>query len=194
LTLVFGCGTGFLSPLFGAPGSLQPDLGKVGLFTLTTLIGAWSILIMSKLTVNLKAGSQKRRLAGLATGAIVGSAAWGLSKLLLVDLPIDNPSHQAIFETLGRQPLAVNSEPTWLAFCIFFGLLFGVRRWWWHADPMRPALFRISSVILTVALGLVLPKVFLFPFDWAVTWAAVMSCVVQLSASWIPPEARTRRA
>lgn len=195
LTLLFGLGTGFLSPLFGAPGSLHPDLGKLGLFTLTTLVGVWAVLISSKLTADAKGIGRHRRIVGLISGVAVGSVAWWLSHVLLVDLGVSlNMRHSAMFEALGRQPLTLNDRPTWLAFSIFFGLLFGVRRWWWHADPLRPALFRVSSVVLTVALAAILPVVFVFPWDWGVTWAAVMSCVVQLSANWAPPESRVRRA
>lgn len=195
LTLLFGLGTGFLSPLFGAPGSLHPDLGKLGLFTITTLVGVWAVLIGSKLTASSTGIGRHKRIIGLVSGIAVGSVAWWLSHVLLVDLSVSlNMRHSALFEVLGRQPLTLNDRPTWLAFSIFFGLLFGVRRWWWHADPLRPALFRVSSVVLTVALAAILPVVFVFPWDWGVTWAAVMSCVVQLSANWAPPESRVRRA
>lgn len=193
LTLLFAAGTGFLSPLFGSPGSLQPDLGKLGLFTLTTLLGVWAILATSQLTADSRGIGRHKRFVGALAGIAVGSAAWWLSRMLMVNLTVDQRSQQSFFETLGRQPLAAHHEPTWLAFCIFFGVLFAARRWWWHADPMRPALFKISSVLLTVAVAAVLPKIFLFPFDWSVTWAAVMSCVVQLSAGWIPPESRMRK-
>lgn len=195
LTLLFGLGTGFLSPLFGAPGSLHPDLGKLGLFTITTLVGVWAVLISSKLAANSTGIGRHKRIVGLVSGIAVGSVAWWLSHVLMVDLSVSlNMRHSAMFDVLGRQPLTLNDRPTWLAFSIFFGLLFGVRRWWWHADPLRPALFRVSSVVLTVALAAILPVVFVFPWDWGVTWAAVMSCVVQLSANWAPPELRARRA
>ncbi len=192
LALVFGAGTGFLSPLFGNAGSPQPDLGKLGLFTITTLLGAWAVLIVSKLQEGRDLSNGYRRLTGLVAGAAVGSAAWWLSQALLVDLSVRNLQREAMFSALGRQPLVLEGEPTWLAFTVFFGLLFGLRRWWWHADANRPALFRVSSVVLTVGLGAFLPFVFIFPWDWAVTWAAVTSCVVQLSAVWIPTELRGR--
>lgn len=195
LTLLFGLGTGFLSPLFGTPGSLHPDLGKLGLFTMTTLVGAWAVLISSQLTSGSNGLGRHRRIVGLMTGVIVGSIAWWLSQTLLVELAVNlNMRQSSMFNVVGRQPLTVNGTPTWLAYCIFFGFLFGVRRWWWHVDPLRPALFRVSSVVLTVALAAFLPALFVFPWDWGVTWAAVMSCVVQLSANWIPPELRVRRA
>ena len=186
LTVLFAGGTGFLSPLFGDAGSLHPDLGKLGVFTFTTLLAVWSILIVTKFTTSNRISNQRRRVINLAAGVVVGSAAWWLSRLLMVDLSIGSMEYNAMVQAIGRQPLVVDREPTWLAFAIFFGLLFGARRWWWHADAHRPAMFRVSSVLGTVIVAAILPVAFAFPWDWAVTWAAVMSCVVQLSAAWTP--------
>jgi hypothetical protein len=81
-------------------------------------------------------------------------------------------------------------QPSWLGYALFFGALFGLRRWWWHADTFRPKAFRVSSLLLTIALGFLLPMVCAFPQTWAVSWAAAISCVVQLSAVWIPQRLR----
>ncbi|MES2791557.1 MAG: serine/threonine-protein kinase [Planctomycetota bacterium] len=193
LSFLFAAGTGFVSPLFGEANAQHADLGKLGLFTITTLMAVWSILIVSKLTAGHRFSKRYRRFLSLLTGVLVGSVAWWLSQALMVDLSTVRTEHDAIFTGLGRQPLIVNHEPTWLGFVVFFGLLFGLRRWWWHADALRPAMFRVSSVLVTVCLATILPLLFTFPLDWAVTWAAVISCVVQLSAAWIPEEQRTSR-
>ncbi len=193
LSMVFAAGTGFLSPLFGAAGSLHPDIGKLGLFTMTTMLAVWAILIVSKFTSG-RVSVLRRRLLNFIAGAAVGSGAWWLSRLLMVDMAAETMNHNAIFVSLGRQSLVVDREPTWLAFSLFFGLLFLIRRWWVHVDADRPALFSVWSVILTTAVAGILPIVFFFPWDWAVTWTAVISCVAQLSAVWIPPELRDRHA
>jgi len=192
LTVLFAAGTGFLSPLFGDAGSVHPDWGKRGGFTFTTLLAVWSILIVSKLTTSNRISNQRRRVINLAAGIVVGSAAWWLCRLLMVDLSIGSMEYNALLQTIGRQPLVTDREPTWLAFTIFFGLLFYARRWWWHADAHRPAMFRVTSVLGTVIVAAIVPVVFAFPWDWAVTWAAVMSCVVQLSAAWIPEDYRAQ--
>ncbi len=190
LAIVFAAGTGFLSPLFGDTGRLHPDLGKLGVFTFTTLLAVWSILIVSKFTTNNRISNRHRRVINLAAGVFVGSAAWWLSRVLMVDLLLGGVEYNAFVLALGRQPLVANHEPTWLGFVIFFGLLFSARQWWRQADANRPAMFRVSAVVGTVIVAAILPVVFAFPWDWAVTWAAVTSCVVQLSAAWIPPEIR----
>lgn len=191
LVLVFGGVTGFLSPLFGNWGNAVPDPGKLGLFVLTSLCGVWSLQIVSKLMEGRGHSTQFHRIVTAITGLVVGGIAWLLSQYLMVDLKIDS-HHQAIFRTLGRQPLVIENSPTWLSFVVYFGLLFGTRRWWWHADSCRPAAFKIRSVLLTVGIGATLPLIFSFPWDWAMTWAAVMSCVLQLSAVWTPPEQRQK--
>lgn len=191
LTLLFAVGTGFLSPLFGVPSSLHPDPAKLGLFTITTLLAVWALLIGGKLVEGRSTFSRPRRILSFGIGVGIGACAWWLSQILMVELSSEHLRQQAAFVTLGRQPLVINSSPTCLSFLVFFGLLFGLRRWWWHTDAFRPVVFRISSVVLTVALASVLPVIFAFPWDWAVTWAAVISCVAQLSAVWIPPENRS---
>lgn len=192
LTLLFAIGTGFLSPLFVLPSSLQPDLAKLGMFTITTLAAAWALIIAGKLTEGRSAHGRPKRFMNFLLGLGVGATSWWLGQILMVDLPLSAAAqHSSMFVSLGRQPLVFDQHPTLLAFMVFFGFLFGIRRWWWHVDAFRPALFRITSVIMTVAVAAVLPLVFSFPWDWAVTWAAVISCVVQLSAVWTPPENRT---
>ena len=43
-------------------------------------------------------------------------------------------------------------------FSMFFGLLFVIRRWWCHVDAERPALFSVTSVVLTTAAAARLAK------------------------------------
>jgi serine/threonine protein kinase len=190
LTLLFAVATGFLSPLFGVPSSLKPDQGKLGLFTITTLLAAWSLLVSAKLTEGSTLSGRSRRVFSMGLGLGVGACAWWLNHALMVGLSSQHLRQQAAFSTLGRQPLLIDNAPTMLSFMLFFGLLFGLRCWWCHADAFRPAVFQIGSVILTVAVASILPVIFAFPWDWAITWAAVISCVVQLSAVWTPPENR----
>ena len=81
--------------------------------------------------------------------------------------------------------------PWWLTACACaFGLLFGLRRWWWQADSYRPKRFRLMAVLLTMGLAWGLSAVFEFPHGWGIVWAGVLSSVVQLSSAWTPPASR----
>lgn len=191
LTFFFAAGTGVVSPLFGVPSSLQPDPAKLGVFTITTLIAAWAVLVTGKISEGRATQGVSKRFLNIMVGLGIGATAWWLSQILMVQLTLGQSRRDVLFHSLGRQPLVLDNHPTLIAFMVFFGLLLGLRRWWWHVDAFRPAIFRITSVVLTVAVAAVLPLIFAFPWDWAVTWAAVISCVVQLSAVWTPPENRT---
>jgi hypothetical protein len=84
------------------------------------------------------------------------------------------------------------AQPTLAGFVLFFSGLFLLRRWGWHADAFRERRFRLRSVLLTTGLGWLWALIIGFPMIWAVTWAAALSSVVQLSACWISHEDRHR--
>jgi hypothetical protein len=189
LTALFTAGVAFVAPDFfsNLDGLAKLDEAAIGLFAITAVIGAWSVAAVAKLIEGRKLENGTRRLLMLATGCAVGLAAWGIDEALMVRLsaPTD-----AAFVSIGSRPLVSGEEPTWLAYMVFFGLLFGLRRWWWHVDTFRPARMRVTSVLVTVMLAWLLSAVWAFPHTWAVLWAAVISSVAQLSSVWTPPEAR----
>jgi hypothetical protein len=182
---------------FGAHAGHVLKPGGVALFALTTILGAWAILIPSKLTEGSASESRRRRFSQLITGAIVGGAAYWLDRMLLVDLRYDlwgrSDNIYSAFPTLGVQPLTESvMQPALLGYVVFFAGLFWLRSWWRHADAFRRKRFRLSSVLLTTLLGFGLPLLFAFPHGWGVMWAVSISSVVQLSAAWVPPDERRR--
>jgi hypothetical protein len=189
LTALFTAGVAFVAPDFfsNLDGLAKLDEAAIGLFAATAVLGAWSVTAVAKLMEGRKLENGTRRLLMLATGCAVGLAAWGIDEALMVRLgaPTD-----AAFVSIGSRPLVAGEESTWLAYTVFFGLLFGLRRWWWQVDTFRPARMRVTSVLVTVMLAWLLSVVWAFPHTWAVLWAAVISSVVQLSSVWTPPESR----
>jgi serine/threonine protein kinase len=182
---------------FGSTTEHALSPGGVALFALTTILGAWAILIPSKLAEGSASDSGRRRFSQLMTGAVVGGAAYWLDRLLMVDLRYDlwgrSDNVYSAFSALGVQPLTESiMQPALLAYVVFFAGLFWLRSWWRHADAFRPKRFRLSSVLLTTLLGFGLPLLFAFPHGWGVMWAVAISSVVQLSAAWVPPEDRHR--
>jgi hypothetical protein len=142
LTAVFTACIALFAPEFfgsvrGVASGIEPAL--VGLFGGTALCGAWSLLGVNSLLEGRQIGPCMRRLISLLLGCVVGEVAWGLSELLYVHMP---DSREAAFRSINSQPLMDSAGPTWLGYLVFFGLLFGLRRWWWQTDSYRPKRFR----------------------------------------------------
>ena len=178
----------FAPEFFGARGaSSAVDPAMIGLFSITALGAAWGLLGVTKLLEGRKLDFGMRRVIQLLIGCVVGELAWGLSELLYVQIP---DTREAAFRSINSQALISDLGPTWLGYMVFFGLLFGLRRWWWQTDSYRPKRFRIMSVAMTMAVAAALMFTFEFAFGWGLVWAAVISSVVQLSAAWTPPAER----
>lgn len=189
-----------MGTLRGATGQL--DAGRIGLFGLTTLLGAWAVLIPTKFWEGTGTHASTRRLTLLLAGAAVGGAGYWLDRVLMVDVPTEAYVSNSVFAQVGSHPLVmqVSSSENWsgltagrpslLGYVVFFAGLMALRRWWRHADEFRTKRFRISSLLLTVGLAYLLSVVWAFPQVWAMIWAAAISGVVQLSAAWIPPAER----
>jgi hypothetical protein len=159
------------------------------LFSTLTLLGSWTILGTAKVLEGGDHGWSNKRALFLGAGALVGVAAWFVSTNLFVNFDPD----QAMARSVGNIVLTdYHLQPTMAGFAAFFAGLFGLRRWGWHADAFRDRRFRLRSVLLTTAIGWLWAYVIGFPILWAVTWAAALSSVVQLSASWVPFEDRQR--
>lgn len=180
---------------FSGTGSHGQDPAAAGLFGMTTLLGAWAVLGASKLWEGTRIDSTMRRLGLLLVGAMVGGAAYWMDSTLMVTMS-DEIGADAIFDRVGRNHLVSgghnNLQPTAAAYVLFFGGLFAVRRWWWQADSFRKRRFAVWPILGTVLVAFLLTSVWEFPKAWALTWAAAISAVVHLSASWVPPEQRPR--
>ncbi len=165
------------------------------LLTCGTLIAAWSVLAVAKLTEGKPYDQSTRRIIWLTTGALVGTMIYLLqTEVLLTSIGSAKEDYlglRPLFDAVGPNSLVlVNGQPSLFSYVIFFGVLFCFRRWWWHADSFRPRKFRVLSVLITVFSAYIITAIWAFPMIPAMCWAAIISSVVQLSASWIPPEQR----
>lgn len=166
--------------------------GLLGLFGLTTILGAWAILVSSKFLEGTGADNRRRRLIQTALGAAVGACAFWLNEKLLVEIPYQN-SFSGLIQHVGSYPLLKTSpviRPTLAAYVLYFAALFGIRRWWWQADSFRPRRLRIGSLVLSGLTGFFVPAAFAFYQNWGVAWAVAISAVVQLSAPWVAARQR----
>jgi hypothetical protein len=167
------------------------------MFGVTALAGSWAVLVPAKLLEGTSVDSGFRRLLFLGVGLLVGAGAYWLDQALLADLwnvswDVGSRHNDAAFNYVGSHPLLQNWQPTLAGYLLFFGGLFAVRRWWWHADAFRAKRFRVGTTLITAALGFGLPLLFAFPITWGTLWAVAISSVVQLSAPWMPREERAR--
>jgi hypothetical protein len=163
---------------------------NLALFGTLTILGSWTILGTAKLLEGGDHGWSNKRILFLAAGALVGVVAWFVFSNLFVTFPTEGAPRNM---ELGNVRLTdAARQPTLAAFALYFAGLFGLRRWGWHADAFRDRRFRLRSVLLTTAIGWMWAAIIGFPILWAVTWAAALSSVVQLSACWVSPEDRQR--
>ncbi|MGE3313590.1 MAG: serine/threonine protein kinase [Planctomycetaceae bacterium] len=177
---------------------------QAGFFGATTLIASWGILTLSKVTEGRKIDGFIRRLLFLLLGLAIGAAAFGLDQALFIeeysrgDFNAYGPARitDYMFKSFGPVPLTSpttngnGNQPTYAAYLVFFGALFALRHWWWHADSFRKRRFRPMSVLLTTLCALAVVTVWMFPQVWGVTLAAAISSIVQISAAWVPQSDR----
>ena len=155
------------------------------LFGAVTAVASWAALGLSKAFEGTDVTPAGRRGASILAGVAVGSAAWGLSEALLVDVPLARDS--ALREVYGGPHLP------WFALVGFFTALFGLRRWWRHADGYRPKRLRVRTVLTTFLVGALATAAFGVPAELGLPWAVGISVVSQLAAVWTPPRKRPRK-
>ena len=202
--------------------SFLTDPGDIGLFAVTTLAASWSVLSLSKLWEGTESDPMMRRLTLAAVGVLIGLAASWLDGALLIDFhdgPMNrsigfvrsvgshrlldvagprstsaSPDNDRAEDSADVHPsIDAGGQPTTAAYVIFFAGLLSLRRWWRQADSFRSNRFRVSSTLLTLLVAYLLNCAFAFPsYVWGVSWALAISCVVQLSAVWVPPSQRPR--
>ena len=182
---------GAMTSLLGGGTLLGVDPGQAGLFAGTVLLASWLILCVSKLRELRGAENSHPRLELAAAGVLTGMGAFWLDQVLMADLAYRNVFEEGLIEEIGSHAMLTDAvQPTLLGYALFFGLLFGLRQWWWQADPLRVKRFRIGALLLSCVVAFCVPALVPFPQEWGICWAAAISAVVQLSAYWVPPSAR----
>lgn len=162
-------------------------------YGLTCVAGTWSILGLGKLWEQDTGDQMRRRFVMLIVGLAVGSASYGLSQYLMVNLydampmrPITSLSASSHFyDSSGRPALA--------GFWIYFGAVFGIIRWWKLADPLRYARLNVwdTGVCALFAWGMQMFWSFWQP--WGIMAFVTIAIAVQMSSRWISPAERKRR-
>ena len=157
------------------------------------MLGAsWLILAQAKLWEGRPFDVGMRRVSQVLTGVAIGSLAYWLNRVLVVDIPTTQ-SIKAAFPAIARHSLVepgTIGQPSLAGYVVFFACLMGLRAWWRQADSFRSSRLAIWSILPSAALALLITAIFSFPTVWGTAWAAAISATVQLSAAWVPPRDR----
>ena len=160
------------------------------LFAFTTTFGAWAAMLPAKFWEGRATDGAGRRIMTAVAGLCVGIGAFVVDESLRVELNVsDNRDlHALINPHYSRSSSGDNAQL--LGYCVFFGTLLLVRRWWFHVDAYREKRLRLTSVFWTTAASYVIAILIQFPTDWAVMWGLSISVTAQLASAWVTPEQR----
>jgi len=161
---------------------------------LVSIAGSWAVLIPAKFWEGTKGDPMLRRFILMVIGLALGGLAFGVSSLLLVDLPADQGQGFDFFHLSPGKPFYdVGGHPLAAAFMAYFGTLYFLMRWWLQADPLRASRLSLWSMFVSVVVAVVVAGVWSFPAQsWLVMVTAAISASVQLSSPWVPPRERVR--
>jgi hypothetical protein len=182
---------------------LEGTLETWSLFTWlagTSVVGAWLMLLLTKLWEGHEGDHIRRRFAMLIVGLVVGVTAFGASTLLRVDLPdLDQVTvHNGTEGWLAERLYSEAGDPLLAGYLVYFAGLFVVLRWWTQADPLRRARMSLFATAGCVLWAWVMHMFCRFPQPWGFFVAATIAVAVQLSAPWLNPKelpaARERQA
>jgi serine/threonine protein kinase len=161
--------------------------------TLSSIVGAWTVLAAQKYWEVHTPDPALRRFAMLAMGLGVGLVSFGLSKWLLAE-PISLPS--GVSEISGNDQPGLHAPESFsqlLSYMGYFAGLFLVLRFWKGADPIRTTRLSLWRTAAAVFWALLLGIFISFSYGPLIT--GMIAIAVQLSAPWInlSQQARIRR-
>jgi hypothetical protein len=156
-------------------------------------IGAWAVLVTTKLWEGRRGDRVLRRFLLMVIGMGVGLAAFGLGEMLMVGLPPAAGYPQPPGYRLPPSFYAIDGRPLLTAYVACFGTLFLLVGWWRQTDLLRPKRLSLGRVIVTVLAAGVAALVWQFPQPWLPMVAGTISVAVQLASPWLPPAQRQRK-
>jgi hypothetical protein len=158
---------------------------------LTTIAGAWTVLIPSKLWEGSYGDAALRRFVMMMLGLGLGVLAHRIAMLFMVALP-PSPYFQSPNYNMP-QNFYSDGRPMLMAYLAVFGALFFIIRWWRQADPLRSRRLRIWTLLVTVMIAMIIAAILDFPQPWLPMVAGAISVTVQLSSPWAHPRKLKRK-
>jgi hypothetical protein len=161
--------------------------------TLTSVLGAWAVLIPAKLWEGTRGDQTLRRVSMLVIGLGAGAAAYLGADLLMVNFNDSPELHSSVKLDFSANFYDANGAPLLPAYLAYFGALFVGIRWWRQADPLRRTRLSVWSVGMCALAAWVVDWIWRFPQPWGVMVAAIISTSVQLASPHVPPHNRLER-
>lgn len=157
---------------------------------ISSTLGAWTILGVSKLWEGSEGDDILRRFVLLVGGLLIGLAAFVASDVLMIRLTthemfnvLDLPS-----EIIPQRIYASDGAFGLTPFLAYFATLFVVLRWWRQVDPLRKSRFSLWATIVVAFIAMLIP----WQIPWGFLLAITISVAVQLSAPWMNTQERNR--
>jgi hypothetical protein len=163
-----------------------PEPAAVTWLALSSVIGAWSVMIPAKVWEGRRGDTAIRRFVMLVVGMAFGIVAFGLSQWLMVTLIHDrNFDDGSGFRDINGQLFEADGTPRITMFLAYFGFLFAIPRWWRQADPLRKSRLSIWYTAVAAFWSWGLTVFWGFPQPWGLMLTAVIAIAVQLSSPWL---------
>ena len=155
--------------------------------SVTSIVATWALLICSKSWEHRVGDPWARRLVMIGVGLAVGAFAFFSAGSFSLDL-----SRMAFEDFQARQTdkFVMQSVPLLPGYLIFFGVLFGILRWWRQADPVRKTRLSILSVLVCLIWATIFSHLLNVPLTGNCIIAVVISVSAQLASPWFHPDNR----
>jgi hypothetical protein len=155
--------------------------------TVTSTIGAWTMLAVGKFWEGDPGDHFSRRFALLVAGLFIGLSAFVTSEVFVVNLlDLDEWTiHTWNDGQMVDKLYTSDGAPLLAAYLIYFAGIFVVLRWWTQMDPLRRTRLSIWATATCVLWAWVMHMFCRFPQPWGFVVAAAISVSVQLAAPWI---------
>ena len=150
---------------------------------LMTILGSWSILLVSKLWQGREGDAMLRRFLMMVLGLGLGAAGFALAQYLQVDLPFD-PRWPSFHDWDPPATFYRNGQPMLPALMAAFGTHFLLVRWWRLADPLRRSRFCLWGVFGPALAAFLVSVLWVFPGQWLLWPAIAIGITVQLASPW----------
>lgn len=161
------------------------DMGALGMFAATALVGSWGVLAIPHLAAGLGKSRARSRWNFVMVGLLMGLTAGLVGDYLLVELADLKRGFPGLVQKFGDLPLYVRGHgPTTAGYVIYFGLMFLFNDWFKLVDPARGKRFSAGKVLSALLFAWLATMVVPFPIVWALGWAAVIACTAQLASPW----------